>query len=170
MRCKEKIARYKLAKMVAGIKRQPIFPIIEKAKNVGVIWQPSQKEAFQYLKNYFNKDQVIFRSFCAFETTTSPPEDSNTLTVKDLNFWGIPKHDKIDDFCSVHFDILFSIAVDYNFAIEYIIAKSQARFKVGSDENTISHFDLNIKIDQNTDAMYLAKQQIFYLAQLYTKK
>jgi len=166
---KEKYARKKLANLVEHIKRHPVLPDTDKVKNVGVIWQPTQKEAFQYLKNYFNKEQVIFRSFCVFESITNPPEDTYTLTVKDLNFWGIPKPEKIQEFCSIRFDILFCIAIDNNLALDYIIAQSQARFKVGSVENDASYFDLNIKIGQNHDAMYLAKQQIFYLAQLYTK-
>jgi hypothetical protein len=166
---KEKFARRKLAKIISNIDRRPVFPDINKVKTIGVIWQPTQKEAFQYLKNYFNREQVIFRGFCVFEAITNPHQDSNTLTVKDLDFWGLPKKEKVEEFTNIRFEILLNIALENNLVLDYITALSQARFKVGSSPGNNNYFDLNIKIGENSDPMYLAKQQIFYLAQLNKK-
>ena len=66
----------------------------------------------------------------------------------------------------MNFDILLNIALSQNLALDYITALSQAKFKVGSSPNASNYFDLNINIGENNDALYLAKQQIFYLAQL----
>jgi len=169
MGIKEKYARYKLSKLISTVHRRPIFPDIEKVKTIGVIWQPTQKEAFQYLKTYFNREQVIFRGFCVFEAITNPHQDSNTLTVKDIDFWGLPKKEKVDEFTNIKFEILLNIALEDNLVLDYITALSQARFKVGSSSNAKNYFDLNINIEENRDSMYLAKQQIFYLAQLNKK-
>jgi len=166
---KEKIARRKLAKIISAIDRSPVFPNINTVKTIGVIWQPTQKEAFQYLKSYFNREQVIFRGFCVFEAITNPHQDANTLTVKDLDFWGLPKKEKVDEFTNIRFEVLFNIALEDNLVLDYITALSQSRFKIGSSENVNNYFDLNINIGENRDAMYLAKQQIFYLAQLNKK-
>lgn len=166
---KEIFAQKKFKRLVSNTDRNPVFPDIDKVKTIGVIWQPTQKEAFQYLKSYFNREQVIFRGFCVFESITNPQQDSNTLTVKDLDFWGLPKKEKVEEFINIRFEVLFNIALDNNLVIDYITALSQARFKVGSSPDTSNHFDLNINIDENQDAMYLAKQQIFYLAQLNKK-
>ncbi|KAF0236277.1 MAG: hypothetical protein FD181_2848 [Prolixibacteraceae bacterium] len=166
---KEKIARRKLAKITSAIERTPVFPNINTVKTIGVIWQPTQKEAFQYLKSYFNREQVIFRGFCVFEAITNPHQDANTLTVKDLDFWGLPKKDKVDEFINIRFEVLFNIAFEDNLVLDYITALSQARFKVGSTQIINNYFDLNINIGENQDAVYLAKQQIFYLAQLNKK-
>ncbi len=166
---KEKIARRKLSKIIRDIDRTPVFPNINTVKTVGVIWQPTQKEAFQYLKSYFNREQAIFRGFCVFEEITNPHQDSNTLTVKDLDFWGLPKKEKVDEFINIRFEILLNIAFENNLILDYITALSQAKFKVGSARKANNYFDLNINIDENRDSMYLAKQQIFYLAQLNKK-
>ena len=98
MGLKEIFANRKLDKLISKTNRQIVFPNISTVKNIGVIWQPTQKEAFQYLKNYFNREQIIFRGFCVFEEITNPHQDSNTLTVKDLDFWGLPKKEKVSDF------------------------------------------------------------------------
>jgi len=169
MGIKEKYARYKLGKLISTVDRTPVFPNINTVKTIGVIWQPTQKEAFQYLKSYFNREQVIFRGFCVFEKITNPHQDSNTLTVKDLDFWGLPKKEKVDEFTNIKFEILLNIALENNLVLDYITALSQARFKVGSSPYTKNYFDLNINIEENRDPMYLAKQQIFYLAQLNKK-
>lgn len=166
---KEIFAQKKFARLISNIDRKPVFPDINKVKTIGVIWQPTQKEAFQYLKSYFNREQVIFRGFCVFEAITNPHQDANTLTVKDLDFWGLPKKEKVEEFTNIKFEVLFNIAFENNLVLDYITALSQARFKVGSSPDTNNHFDLNINIDENRDAMYLAKQQIFYLAQLNKK-
>ena len=166
---KEKIARRKLDKIISAIERSPVFPNINKVKTIGVIWQPTQKEAFQFMKSFFNREQVIFRGFCVFEEITNPHQDANTLTVKDLDFWGLPKKEKVEEFTNIRFEVLFNIALEDNLVLDYITALSQARFKIGSSPNEINFFDLNINIGENRDPMYLAKQQIFYLAQLNKK-
>lgn len=169
MKIKEIIAHKKFEKLISKTERQVVFPNINTVKNIGVIWQPTQKEAFQYLKSFFNREQIIFRGFCVFEKITNPHQDSNTLTVKDLDFWGLPKKEKVDEFTSIRFEILLNIALEDSLVLNYITALSQAKFKVGSSINAKNYFDLNINIGENTDPMYLAKQQIFYLAQLNKK-
>lgn len=166
---KEKYARRKLKKLAAKTVHKPVMPNIETAKIIGVIWQPTQKEAFTYLKNYFNRDQVIFRDICVFEETVNPPEYTNTITTNDLTWWGLPKPEKTEEFLKMNFDLLLNTCLNTNLTTDYITALSQAKFKVGYSPDEHNYFDLNIKVDQNRDAMYLAKQQIFYLAQLNKK-
>lgn len=169
MGLKQKYARKKLEKLVAANHRQPVLPDVNTAKVIGVIWQPSQKEAFTWLKNYFMRDQIIFRGFCVFEDVASPHPDANSLTVKELSWWGLPKYEKVSEFTEMSFDILFNIALIPNLAVDYITGLSRAKFKVGSSPDNKNYFDLNINIGENRDSMFLAKQQIFYLAQLNKK-
>jgi hypothetical protein len=169
MGIKEIIARKKLDKLISKTGHKPVFPNIDTVKTIGVIWQPTQKEAFQYLKSYFNREQVIFRGFCVFEQITNPHQDSNTLTVKDLDFWGLPKKDKVDEFINIRFELLLNIAFESTLVLDYITALSQAKFKVGCSSNKKNYFDMNINLDKNRSPMYIAKQQIFYLAQLNKK-
>lgn len=169
MGIKEIYANRKLEKLFSSNNRQVVFPNIDTARSIGVIWQPTQKEAFQYLKSYFNREQIIFRGFCVFEEITNPHQDTNTLTVKDLDFWGLPKKEKVDDFLSIKFDILLNIALEDKLVLDYLTGLSKAKFKVGTSPNQKNFLDMNINIGENTEPMYLAKQQIFYLAQLNKK-
>lgn len=163
---KQKYAYRKLAKLVAAQNRSPEIPQLKPHSKVGVIWQPSEKPAVQFLRDHFNQQGAIFRDYCIFDNDSNPAIEANSLTVVDLNWWGIPKPEKVGDFMEIHFDILLSIAFEPNFAVDYVTALSNAKFKIGSSPSDENYFDLNIKIGENKDPMYLAKQQIFYLAQL----
>nr|WP_319512638.1 hypothetical protein [uncultured Draconibacterium sp.] len=167
---KEKFAYRKLRKLISQQKRTPIIPKLSLHSKVGVIWQPSEKPAVQYLRNYFNQHGAIFRDYCIFDSDSNPAAEANSLSVKDLNWWGIPKPEKISDFLETNLDLLLCLAAEKNYAVDYITALSQAKFKIGSSESDNSYFDLNIKIGKNQDAMFLAEQQIFYLAQLNNNK
>jgi len=166
MKLKQILAQRKLSKLAEKQKHNPTLPDLNSAKLIGVIWHPTQREAFHYLKEYFNKEQVIFRGFCVFEEGVNPQANSNTLTTADLNWYGFPKLEKINDFASVNFDILISITLTQNLVLDTISLLSKAKFKVGCSADENNYFDLNINIGENDDAMYLAEQQIFYLAQL----
>jgi len=170
MKFKERFARKKLKKLASKINHQPVFPDVNEIKVIGVLWQPTQKEAYTFLKDYFNRDKVIFRGFCVFEDGVNPPPYTNTITVNDLTWWGLPKPGPVDEFISLNFDVLLNVAVNQNLVLDYITALSQAKFKVGWSPDENNFFDLNIKIGENKDSMYLAKQQIFYLAQLNNKQ
>ncbi len=170
MNFKEKYARRKLKKLATRVKHQPVFPNIDEIKVIGVLWQPTQKDAYNYLKDYFNRDKVIFRGFCVFEEGINPPPYTNTITVNDLNWWGLPKPGTLDEFIQMNFDVLLNVAIHQNLVLDYITALSRAKFKVGWSPEENHFFDLNIKIGEKQDSIYLAKQQIFYLAQLNKKR
>lgn len=169
MGLKDKYANKKLQKKEAEIQRKPEIPNLDTIKKVGVIWHPEQKEAFHYLQEYFSKKQVIFRSLCVYNEKNEMAIDSNSIILKDLNWWGFPKPGIIDSFAEMQFDLLLNISLEQNLALDYITLTTQAKFKIGWSPNEKNYFDLNINIVQNQDALYLAKQQIFYLGQLNKK-
>jgi len=166
MGIKQKIAERKFQKLARQHKHYPVLPELTKARKVGVLWQPAHKRAFQYMQDYFRKKQAIFRGFCVFEETANPLPDTNTVTTYDLTWLGFPKPEKVEDFMNMEFDILFNVALEQNFVLDYITLFSKAKFKVGTSKDESNYFDLNINIGQKKDSTYLAEQQIFYLAQL----
>ena len=170
MGIRETYARKKLKKTESSIKRNPVIPDLNSIKKVGVIWQPEHNEAFHYLQDYFAKKQVIFRSLCFYSEDTIDNSDANSIVPKDLNWWGFPKPGKIDNFIEMKFDLLLNICLETTFALDYITLITEAKFKTGSTKSEKNYFDLNINIGENKDALYLAKQQIFYLGQLNQKQ
>jgi hypothetical protein len=166
MGIKAKIAQRKFQKLAKQHIHYPVLPDLITARKVGVLWQPAHKKAYQYMQEYFKRQQAIFRGFCVFEETANPLPDTNTITTHDLTWLGFPKPEKVEDFLNLEFDVLFNVALEQNFVLDYMTLFSKAKFKVGTSESESNFFDLNIKIGEKNDSIYLAKQQIFYLAQL----
>ena len=155
-----------MAKLLAAQNRNPEIPKLFQHSKIGVIWQPSEKPAVQFLRKHFKQQGAIFRDYCIFDNDSNPSAKANSLAVADLDWWGMPKAAKVRDFMEMNFDLLLNITLEPNFAVDYVTALSKAKFKIGSSPNDENYFDLNIKVGENKDPMYLAKQQIFYLAQL----
>lgn len=169
MGLKEKFANRKMTRIAAAIRRSPEIPLLDAVKKVGVIWQPDQKEAYYFLQDFFSKKQVIFRSLCVCNENAGQLPDSASLIPKDIDWLGFPKPGKIDVFTEIQFDLLFNLALRQNVTLSYLTLVTEAKFKTGTSVSDQNYFDLNIKIGENQDAMYLAKQQIFYLGQLNKK-
>lgn len=165
----EKYAFKKLQQMEVALNRNPEIPDIKTLKKVGVLWQPEQKEGYHYLRDYFNKKQVIFRSLCVLDKQVEMMVNANTLSPKDLNWLKFPKPGVIDEFTKMKFGVLFNIALEQNITLDYLTIHTNAKFKIGCSNKEKNYFDLNINISQNRNALYLAEQQIFYLGQLNKK-
>jgi hypothetical protein len=170
MKLKEKYAYYILEKRVAQLNRKVVIPSISERSKVGVLWLPEEKEAFSYLHNHFTKAHAIFRNLCVYNKKLPTPPNSSSITKNELNWLGIPSSPAVDEFVQTEFDLLLNIAMEQNFVMDYFTALSRAKFKIGWSPKEKNYFDLNINIESNKDALYLAKQQIFYLGQLNKTK
>lgn len=170
MKIKERIAIKWLSKTADAMQRIPEVPNLSLVKEVGVLWQPEQNEAFHYLHNYFVKKNINFNHLCVCHKDTELVADSNALIPKDLNWLGFPKSGKVDNFTNICFDILLNIAIKQNVTLDYLTLVTKAKLKVGGQADIKNYFDLNINIGQNQDSLYLAEQQIFYIGHLNKKQ
>ena len=168
---KEKYAYYKLKHRLASVQREVKVPRLETAKKIGVLWLPDQLDAFNYLHQYFSQSKVIFRNLCIYSSgVPSVAASANAVTNRDLDWFGLPKSAIIDGFINTDFDLLLNLAMEQNLVLDYISALSLAKFKVGCSNKKDNFFDLNINIGGNRNALYLAKQQIFYIGELNKTK
>ena len=169
MKLTEKYAYRRLQKEAAAVKRRVVLPHPESIRKVCVLWQPSQERAFKFLHDYFQHSQVIFRNLCIQPQEAVVDAAANVLTPKDLNWIGFPKKGPVDELIKTEYDLLLNVALEQSLILHYITALSRAHFKIGWSASGPNFFDLNIQIDDSKDALYLAKQQIYYLEQLNKK-
>jgi hypothetical protein len=169
MKLIERYALRRLQKDAVAVKRLVVLPDPDNLRKVCVLWQPSQEQAFKYLRDYFQHSQVIFRNFCVYPQNSVVPTGTNTLTPKDLNWLGFPKPGPADDFLKTEYDLLLNIALEQTLVLLYLTALSRAHFKIGWSSSGPNYFDLNIQINGKEDTLFLAMQQIYYLEQLNNK-
>ena len=169
MKLIEKYACRKLQQKAATIDRNVKLPHPDSIRKVAVLWQPEQKEAYQYLHEHFSHALVIFRNICVYSYNPVVEAGNNIIAPKDTNWLGFPKKGLAEDFLNTEFDLLLNIALEQNLILDYLTALSKAHFKVGWSPKENNFYDLNINIKGKQDALFLARQQIFYLGQLNKK-
>ncbi|MBW6534891.1 MAG: hypothetical protein K0B11_07780 [Mariniphaga sp.] len=162
----EKYAYRRLQQKATALERHVKLPHPESIRKVAVLWQPQQKEAYQFLHEHFSHALIIFRNICVYAQNPAVEAGNNTITPKDTNWLGFPKKGIVEDFLNTEFDLLLNIALEQNLLLDYLTALSKARFKVGWSPKENNFYDLNINIKGKQDAMYLASQQILYIRQL----
>lgn len=73
----------------------------------------------------------------------------DVITLKDLNFFNIPKNNFVNDFINNEYDLLIDFSEDDDFIFKYLLALSKAKLKIGDiSEAKKKYLDLMIK---NTD-------------------
>lgn len=169
MKLIEKYACRKLHKEASEVNRRVQLPNPDSVSKVCVLWQPSEDKAFKYLHDYFQHSRIIFRNLCIYDKAALVPSGTSIITPKDLNWLGFPKPGVADDFLHTEYDLLLNIALEQSLVLLYLTAMSRAHFKIGRTGSGPNYFDLNIRIKGREDALYLARQQIFYLEQLNKK-
>jgi hypothetical protein len=143
---KQKMRNAIIESSLKSARRTIVFPVQDQIKTVGVI--TNQDNTAQYVKYIFG--QAVLVDVLKFEIGKRPKENNDAVIYhSDRNWIGLPLKNRTEWFTSKCFDLLIDLNSEKNDTIEYICAKSAARFKVSINKNTPA-YDLIIK-QQNID-------------------
>jgi hypothetical protein len=134
-------------------KREVLFPSFHDVKSIGIVSDSSINYDFSTnrLTSNCKLTSIVVKSKKRGEI-----KNSEFIFKDDLNFWGLPKKKFIDNFINKPFDILLDVSCSSHDVINYICAKSPARFKI-STKNSSRVFDLIISQKQ-VDVASLMKE------------
>jgi hypothetical protein len=89
---------------------------------------------------------------------------------KALNWYNGPKPDYIHTFIQKEYDILIDLSNSRDYIVKYIVALSNARFKVGRQRRGFSnHYDLMLRMKKSASYREFIEQAIHYLTVLKSK-
>lgn len=80
-----------------------------------------------------------------FEETDNP---DNKICKKDINWYGMPKGEKVSAFANKRFDILITINPNKTKHLHYLNAASKAQFKIGLLPDELEFYNLMIDCDK----------------------
>ena len=87
--------------------------------------------------------------------------DYDAYNLKDVNWYGIPKSDKIDTFIQYDFDLFIVMCKKMLPHFEYIIAHSNSRFIIGpSITRSTQYFHMTVDTQDNGDTSDLIQKFI----------
>lgn len=129
-----------IGKALASNSRVVYFPKSNSIKTVGLI-ADKYLQTSMFSQKMFS--QANFTQLIYTPKNRSKTDSSQSVFRSDLNFWGIPPKKIINWFTNEEFDLLIDCTLQNNGVIDYICAKSEAKFKV-SNKNDSKICDLII--------------------------
>lgn len=137
------------------------------ARKVGILFSMSNLEDFENIRSFearLKKDGKEVIVLCYL------PKDVENFgfhydffTYKDFNFWGNVQADNVQQFLKHSFDLLICLDREPNFYLEYLLAATKARFRVGAHSRQREGlFELMIRQPEGSEEIQYLIQQIYH--------
>lgn len=176
---KESIGEKRLQNALKIHVRQKEFLNIEDINSIGILFDATNPEDFEKIKNYVNKLKQLGKRVhgVGFYNAKVIPQNINytksdfdLFNAKELQGVGEPGSPYIKTFITEIRDLLIDVNLSNKFPLRYISAMSYAKFKIGIDipENKNIHDMLISVVPSEGINKYLA-QVDFYLKMINKK-
>jgi hypothetical protein len=152
---KEWLGRRALLREAAPMRR-PVAKNLAQSVKVGMLYLVTDEQAHAHVKNYVKKikeelgiTRLMALGFCDEKELPHylhAKLNFDALCQKDLNWYRIPHGNVVQNFIAEEYDILIDLTLRDHLPLQYIVAKSRARFKVGRLSDANAHF-LDMMID-----------------------
>lgn len=155
--------------------RRPVPRNLAACGKVGIVYVATDEQAHGHVRNYVKKikDELgIHRIQClGYSEEKVMPHylhaklHFDAIHQKDLNWYRIPGGNTVNNFIAEEFDVLIDLSLTDHLPIQYIVAKSRARFKVGRWGDSNRHL-LDMMIDMagaNSLSQYIAQVDRYLL-------
>ncbi len=136
--------------------RRPVAKNLAHCVKVGIVYLAVDEKAHTDVRNYVKKmkDELgLHRIQCiGYADVKELPFylhaklNFDAFCLKDLNWYRIPGGNTVNNFIAEEHDVLIDLTLEDYLPIQYIVAKSRARFKVGRFTDSNKRF-LDMMID-----------------------
>ncbi|MCK4662259.1 MAG: hypothetical protein KAT68_05300 [Bacteroidales bacterium] len=147
---------------------------LDTAKSIGIIFNISNEKYYPQVKELVNtlskKDIEILA--LGYSPSKDVPDKYlfkqkiKFFSNKDLNWINFPISNIINQFINKDYDIMIDLSMEKFFPVDYIMAISNAKFKVGKFTEKNNYCDFMIDIKKNDNIEYLSEQIIHYLSNI----
>ena len=142
------------------------------AKTVGVILNASNQTSYENARSFVEylkeKDIKVFalgfvESVEVLDFFTKH-DDFQFFSRKNLNWYYKPRDPVVDEFLARELDIFIDLSITDYFPIQYVVALSKAKFKIGRvSPYKLQFFDFTINIDKKRELKYFIEQVKHYV-------
>lgn len=160
--------------------RKPIARNLGLARKVAIVYVVEDEAAHNHVRNYVKrvKEELGISNIMAlgYSDQKVMPHflharlNFDAICQKDLNWYRIPQGNAVQNFMAEEFEILIDLTLEDRLPVQYILAKSRARFKVGrwSDSNK-KILDMMIDMAGSRSLPQLIQQVHHYLLMVNAK-
>ncbi|MBK7382118.1 MAG: hypothetical protein IPP83_01915 [Flavobacteriales bacterium] len=160
--------------------RKPIARNLGMARKVAIVYVVEDEAAHNHVRNYVKriKEELGLSNIMAlgYSDQKVMPHylhaklNFNAICQKDLNWYRIPQGNTVQNFMAEEFEIIIDLTMQDRLPIQYIMAKSRARFKVGRwSESNKKILDMMIDMAGSQSLPQLIQQIHHYLLMVNAK-
>ena len=152
-------------KNIKGVQRKMMN--IDNATKVGIIFNATKTNdvitVTQFSDKLRNLGKEVF--ILGYQDRKLKEElDERLFDKNSINWFGKPTDNKIDGFQKIDLDILICAFEEECLPLEYIVATSKAKFRVGAFVKAkTNYYELMINIKRDQKLIYLLKQMLHFL-------
>lgn len=141
---------------------------IDHAGNIGILFNATETVSFDIIRDFVKQLEGKKRNITALGYVHNKSlidhylyrKGFDFISKSDLNWFHRPNPKLIEGFTAKSFDILFDLSLDELYPIQYILATSTARFKVGKYSPAQEHLDFMIDISKEEMTMQLIQNEL----------
>jgi hypothetical protein len=167
-RIKQNVGSRVLSKRYHHLGRNTHTCNLEKAKKIGVLFNATHTVSFEIIKEFIKTLEQRKLRVDALGYVNSKKLIDHYLyrkgfdffTKSNLNWYYRPVYDGVDKFINKEYDILFYLGLEESYPLEYIVALSKAKFKVGRYLKQESFLDMMIDMEKENEVMRSLQQEI----------
>lgn len=165
------LLRQKMAKQ-KGIRKMCNF---DTAKSVGVLFVADTVESYQRVSEFTDtllNERGIKVLTIGYVVDKKKQGDFNEksgyrfFSTKQCNWYGKPNDHSVDYFVEKEFDMLIDLSLSDYLPLQFIVASSKTRLRVGRFSSSYVAQDVMIDINKNNTVDYLITQIELYLSML----
>lgn len=174
------IGRKRMIKQMKSEPREKKIENIEQIKNIGLIFRVADEYDWNVIYHFIKVMEGQKKNVSVVGLQEADTEltyiitHSNTIIChekEDINFWGVPKDEKVNSFTQQHFDLLIDTTEQPDFFGQYLTMKSEADLRVAridtSDEESLNSgdiYDMMIRNEGPLDMKEYLNNVINYLS------
>lgn len=160
--------------------RKPIARNIGLARKVAIVYVVEDEAAHNQVRNYVKrlKEELGLSNIMAlgYSDEKAMPHylhaklNFDAICQKDLNWYRIPQGNTVENFVAEEYEVLIDLTLQDRLPIQYITARSRARFKVGRySESNKRILDMMIDMAGSQSLPQLIQQVHHYLMMVNAK-
>lgn len=143
------------------------------AQCVGVLYSADNPQKHKAVNHLVRKLKIMGKKVTGLCYTTMPIQEAantfSTITHRDIQLWGTITHHKAQAFIDTSFDYLFQVDIVGHAAINYLLARSKAKCRVGYyDTARVGLFEIMVRFEEqpNSNQIDTLTTQMVHYAQL----
>lgn len=160
--------------------RRPLARNLVAARKVAIVYVVEDEAAHNQVRNYVKriKEDIGISHIMALglvDRKIMPHYlhaklNFDAISLKDLNWYRIPQGKTVQNFMTEEFDVIIDLSLEDRLPIQYIMAKSRSRFKVGRySESNKRILDMMIDVAGARSLPQLIQQVHHYLLMINAK-